>query len=93
MFNNTNIQSVQHCLDAYLQRIGKVEINEIEANSELARAGVLADDPKHPGSPLREFLSNLRDSNKLPANVKQRYGFWKIKHSKSVMKIVQILQF
>ena len=78
MFNNTNVQSVQHCLDAYLQRIGKVEIDEIEANQELARAGVLADDQKHPGNPLREFLSKLRDSNK---------------HSKSIMKMIQILQF
>ncbi len=93
MFNNTNVQSVQHCLDAYLQRIGKVEIDEIEANQELARAGVLADDQKHPGNPLREFLSKLRDSNKLPANVRQLYGFWKIKHSKSIMKMIQILQF
>lgn len=93
MFNNSNVQSIQHCLDAYLQRIGKVEINEIEANRELERAGVLADDHSHPGTPLREELCRLRDTNKLPQNMRQLFGSWKIKHSKSIMKMMQIVQF
>ena len=93
MFNKSNVLSIQHCLDAYMQRMGKVEIDEIEANHELERAGVMADDQKHPGSPLREELCRLRDANALPQNVKQKYGAWKIKHSKSVMKVIQILQF
>lgn len=93
MFNKSNVQSIQHCLDEYLQRIGKVEINEIEANHELERAGVLADDQRHPGTPLREELCRLRDANVLPQNMRQLYGSWKIKHSKSIMKMMQIVQF
>lgn len=93
MFNNSNVQRIQHCLDAYMQRIGRAEINEIEANHELERVGVLADDLRHPGNPLREELCRLRDANALPQNMRQQYGSWKIKHSKSIMKMIQIMQF
>lgn len=93
MFNNSSVQNIQHCLDAYMQRIGKVEIDEIEANHELERVGVLPDDLRHPGTPLREMLCRLRDANNLPQNMRQLYGSWKIKHSKSIMKMIQIMQF
>lgn len=93
MFTNTNVQKIQHCLDSYLQRVGKVEINEIEANRELERAGLLADDQCHPGTPLREELCRLRDANKLPQNMRQLFGSWKIKHSRSIMRMMQIVQF
>lgn len=93
MFDKSNVQNIQHCLDAYMQRIGKEEINEIEANHELERVGLMADDQKHPGTPLREELCKLRDANKLPQNMRQLYGSWKIKHSKSIMKMMQIMQF
>ena len=74
-------------------KMGKVEINEIEANNELARAGLMEDDQSRPGRPLREYLSSLRDTNLLPQNIKQLQGMWKIKHSKTVMRVLQILQF
>lgn len=93
MFNNSNVLSIQHCLDAYMTRMGKAEINEIEANRELERAGLLADDQRHPGTPLREELCRLRDANRLPQNMRQLFGSWKIKHSKSIMKMLQIVQF
>lgn len=93
MFNPTNVQSIQNCLDDYMQRNGKDEINEIEANLELDRAGVLADDEVHPGTPLREELCRLRDNDELPQNVRQNCGSWKIKHSKSVQKKMEINQF
>ena len=73
--------------------MGKVEINEIEANNELARAGLMEDDQSRPGRPLREYLISLRDTNLLPQNIKQLQGLWKIKHSKTVMRVLQILQF
>ena len=41
---NCNLSIIQGCLDNYMLKIGKVEINEIEANSELARAGLMDDD-------------------------------------------------
>ena len=72
---------------------GQVEINEIEANNELARNGLMEDDQSRPGRPLREYLSSLRDTNLLPQNIKQLQGLWRIKHSKTVMKVLQILQF
>lgn len=93
MFTTTNVKKVQHCIDDYLTRIGKEEINEMEANRELDRAGVMSDDRSNPGHPLREFLRKLRDADKLPANVRQLYGSWKITHSRKNMKIAEIFQF
>ena len=90
---NCNLQLIQGCLDDYMSKMGKVEINEIEANNELARVGILEDDQRRPGRPLREYLISLRDTNLLPQNIKQLQGMWKIKHSKTVMRVLQILQF
>ena len=90
---NCNLSLIQGCLDDYMLKMGKVEINEIEANNELARAGLMEDDQSRPGRPLREYLISLRDTNLLPQNIKQLQGMWKIKHSKTVMKVLQILQF
>ena len=90
---NCNLSLIQGCLDNYMLKMGKVEINEIEANNELARAGLMEDDQSRPGRPLREYLISLRDTNLLPQNIKQLQGLWKIKHSKTVMKVLQILQF
>ena len=61
-------------LDEYMICSGKDEINEMEANRELAKAGMLEDETSHPGRPLRELLNKLRDSNLLPQNICQRYN-------------------
>ena len=90
---NSNVQTIQKCLDDYMLRTGKIEIGEIEANQALACAGVLNDDQAHPGRPLRELLRNMRDTNVLPQNIRQLYGTWTIKHSKTIAKVLQILQF
>ena len=90
---NCNLSLIQGCLDDYMSKMGKVEINEIEANNELARNGLMEDDHTRPGRPLREYLSSLRDTNLLPQNIKQFQGLWRIKQSKTVMKVLQILQF
>ena len=90
---NCNLSLIQGCLDDYMLKMGKVEINEIEANNELARNGLMEDDQSRLGRPLREYLSSLRDTNLLPQNIKQFQGLWRIKHSKTVMKVLQILQF
>ena len=52
-----NYQHLLHCIDEYMERRGKHEIDEMEANSELERQGLLADDQREPGRPLREFLA------------------------------------
>ena len=31
MFNSPNVQQIQSCLDAYMMRVGKIEISDIEA--------------------------------------------------------------
>ena len=73
-------------LDDYMIRSGKDEINEMEANRELAKAGLIEDELAHPGKPLREWLCSLRDSNILPQNIRQRYGAWRIRISGTVAK-------
>lgn len=83
---NEKIKGMIKLLDAYMIRSGKEEINEMEANRELAKAGVLDDEASHPGKPLREILSKLRDANLLPQNIRQRYGAWKIRISGTVAK-------
>ena len=90
---NCNLQTIQKCLDDYMSKKGKTSIGDIEANMALAVAGVMNDDQEHPGRPLRELLRKLRDTNVLPQNVKQLYGSWTINHSKTIAKVLQILQF
>ena len=90
---NCNLQTIQKCLDDYMSRNGKTKIGDIEANRALAIAGVMNDDQAHPGRPLRELLRNMRDTNVLPQNIRQLYGTWTIKHSKTIAKVLPILQF
>ncbi len=85
-----NFPKVMETIDAYLERHGKHEIDEIEACSELNRAGLMEDDQVHPGRPLREFLSWLRDHNKLPKNIRQSLGSWRIMNSKAFQMRQQI---
>jgi len=93
MTDETELTTLQHCLDEYMMHTGRHEIDEIEANSALARAGLLEDEDPNPGRPLREILVKLRDSNLLPQNIRQIYGQWKIKLSGTIVKYPTILQF
>ena len=93
MMDTGKLQTLQDCLDEYMIRTGRHEIDEIEANSALARAGLLSDEDQHPGRPLRDILIRLRDSNHLPQNIRQMYGMWKIKLSGTIAKYPLILQF
>ena len=45
------IKKAIHLLDDYMIRSGKDEINEMEANQELAKVGMLEDEVSHPGKP------------------------------------------
>lgn len=85
--------NIQTCLDKYMLAQGKTEISEIEANMELARAGVLNDSQPSPGEPLREMLKALRDTNLLPQNIRQKYGSWFIALSSTIAKSPTIDQF
>lgn len=85
--------AVQSCLDNYMLSKGKTEISDIEANMELARAGVLHDSQPNPGRPLREMLASLRDTNLLPQNFRQRYGSWVIKLSSTMARTQMVNQF
>ncbi len=81
------------CLDKYMIDQGKEEIDEIEANRELERAGILGDEIANPGRPLRKILTKLRDTNLLPHNIRQIYGSWKIKISTTMARHEIIYQF
>lgn len=93
MDNAENLQKMQECLDEYMIRTGRHEIDEIEANSALARAGLLNDEDQHPGRPLRDILIRLRDSNLLPQNIRQIFGLWKIRLSSTMAKYPLVFQF
>ena len=93
MFNFNQLKSMVRCIDDYLTRTGKKEINEMEANTVLARVGLLDDDYSKPGRPLRELLANLRDANLLPNNIRQLYGRWVIGNSRCEQQSLMIVQY
>ena len=93
MVDFKNFSAILSCLDDYMVDKGKKEINDMEANMELARAGLLKDSQPNPGSPLRDLLMKLRDANLLPQNIRQKYGMWTIKLSKTMAKSPLINQF
>ncbi len=88
-----NVGAMFNDLDDYMLRVGKLEIDTIEANRELERKGLLKDDSTNPGEPFRLLLCRLRDMNLLPQSVRQLYGTWKIKHSKTIAKMLTVFQF
>ena len=90
---NFNVSAIFNDLDDYMLRVGKLEIDEIEANHELDCKGLLKDDQKQPGEPLRTLLKRLRDTNLLPQGVCHLYGTWRIRHSKTSAKMLLIFQF
>ncbi len=90
---NRNYNQLQHCIDDYLERQGKREIDEMEANSVLASEGLMDDDQSHPGRPLRELLALMRDSNLLPKNIRQSLGSWIIRNSRAFQMRQQIFSF
>lgn len=87
------LSTILTCLDKYMLDKGKTEIGDIEANMELERAGLLTDSKRRPGSPLREVLKSLRDTNLLPQNIRQKYGTWVIKLSTTMAKTPMVNQF
>ena len=93
MSDEMKLQTLQVCLDEYMTQTGRHEIDEIEANSALERAGLLPDDAPNPGKPLRDILIRLRDSNLLPQNIKHMYGRWKIRLSTTIAKAPLFFQF
>lgn len=89
----SEVNRIFNNLDDYMLRTGKLEIGDIEANCELERNGLMPDDARHPGKPLRELLRSLRDADLLPRTVRQLYGAWKIKHSKTMANTLMVFQF
>lgn len=93
MIDFKNFSTIQACLDEYMSLAGKNEINDMEANRELARAGLLDDSLPNPGKPLRLLLAGLRDANLLPQNIRQIYGTWVIRLSTTIAKCPLVNQF
>ena len=59
MVDFKNFSAILSCLDDYMVNKGKKEIDDMEANMELARAGLLKDSQPSPGSPLRDLLMQM----------------------------------
>ena len=87
------VDKMRRCIDNYMEENSKTEIDEREANGELERAGLLNDDSRHPGKPLRELLDTLRDSDMLPQNITYCCGKWHIRHSRTMAIGMIIFQF
>jgi hypothetical protein len=51
-----DIKAIISHLDTYLTRTGQPNIDPVEANAILARAGLLTDSKDRPGKPLRDLL-------------------------------------
>lgn len=51
-----DIKAIISHLDTYLTRTGQTNIDPVEANAILARAGLLTDSKDRPGKPLRDLL-------------------------------------
>lgn len=86
MTDTEKIKNAVRYLDEYMTKQGKEEINEMEANRELARGGLLDDEISSPGRPLRNILRKLRDANLLPDNIRQICGSWKITKSSTISR-------
>jgi len=93
MVDSKRFSAIQTCLDEYMLLKGKKEINDMEANQELARVGLLNDSTPNPGKPLRKMLTGLRDANLLPQNIRQLYGSWVIKASNTIARFPTVNQF
>lgn len=85
--------NIMSCLDDYMLLKGKKEINDMEANVELERVGLLEDSASVPGKPLRLLLRKLRDTNLLPQNIIEHCGSWSIKLSKTIAQKPTVEQF
>jgi predicted ATPase len=66
-------------LDDYLIKTGRMDINPVEANELLARAGILPDSRDRPGKPLRDLLRQGKLSHAFQAGGKG--SKWIIPHS------------
>jgi hypothetical protein len=53
-----DINAIITYLDTHLTRTGQPNIDPVEANAILAKAGLLADSKDRPGKPLRDLLRN-----------------------------------
>lgn len=93
MITKEKLREMVECLDCYMLAMGKREIDEMEANRELERAGLMNDDEEHPGRPLREALNSLRDNDMLPQNVSKCRGLWIVHLSTTMATWHIIVQF
>ena len=58
MVDFKKLSAILSCLDDYMVLKGKKEIDDMEANMELERAGLLTDSQPNPGSPLRNLFGS-----------------------------------
>jgi hypothetical protein len=74
------MENIINYLDDFLIKTGRIEIDAVEANAILAKAGILKDNNERAGKPLRELLRK----GKLPHAYQANGRNWKIPHSSKV---------
>jgi hypothetical protein len=84
------MKAIIECLDNYLAINGLLNINPVEANAILAKAGLLQDSRDRPGKPLRELLR--KGSFPHAYQVGGKGSSWAIPHSgyKSMQSITEV---
>ena len=50
------MSAITKFIDGYLTKSGRADIDPVEANDLLAKAGILKDSKDRPGKPLRDLL-------------------------------------
>lgn len=74
------MENIIKYLDDFLTKTGRIEIDAVEANAILAKAGILKDNNDRAGKPLRELLRK----GKLPHAYQANGRNWKIPHSSKI---------
>ena len=71
--------AITRFIDDYLTKSGRADIDPVEANALLAKAGILKDSKDRPGKPLRDLLRKGQLSHAFQAGGKG--SSWTIPHS------------
>ena len=73
------MSAIKKFIDDYLTKSGRADIDHVEANALLAKAGILKDSKDRPGRPLRDLLRKGQLPHAFQAGGKG--SSWTIPHS------------
>ena len=76
---------LQKFIDDYLTKSGRADIDPLEANALLAKAGILKDSKDRPGKPLRDLLRKGQLPHAFKQAVKVQVGQFHIQAKGKVL--------